>query len=65
MGVIGPAMLSLVTSQLAVDKGEPTRKPRSVANFELREAIAVTGVLKDLHTLCARLPDANRECNPF
>ena len=50
MGVIGPAMLSLVASQIAVDK---TTNPeaKEFANFELREAIAVTTVLKSLNTL--------------
>ena len=57
MGVIGPAMLSLVTSQLAVDK---TTDPQAkeFANFELREAIAVTTVLEQLRTPMPR-PDAN------
>ena len=47
MGVIGPAQLSLVTSQIAVDRA---RKPdaREFAGFELAEAIAVTTVLKQL-----------------
>ena len=47
MGVIGPAQLSLVTSQIAVDRA---RKPdaREFAGFELTEAIAVTTVLKQL-----------------
>jgi len=49
MGVIGPAMLSLATSQIAVDR---TRKAdaREFAGFELTEAIAVTTVLKQLGT---------------
>ena len=47
MGVIGPAQLSLVTSQIAVDRAT---KPdaREFAGFELTEAIAVTTVLKQL-----------------
>ena len=47
MGVIGPAQLSLVTSQIAVDRAQ---KPdaREFAGFELTEAIAVTTVLKQL-----------------
>ncbi len=47
MGVIGPAQLSLVTSQIAVDRAQ---KPdaREFAGFELAEAIAVTTVLKQL-----------------
>lgn len=49
MGVIGPAMLSLVTSQLAVVRAR-NPQAREFANFELREAIAVTTVLKDLGT---------------
>lgn len=57
MGVIGPAMLSLVTSQLAVDKAtDPQTK--EFANFELREAIAVTTVLQQLRTPMPA-PDAN------
>lgn len=49
MGVIGPATLSLLTSRIAVDK---TTDPaaREFANFELREAIGVTTVLKDMNT---------------
>ncbi|BCM91876.1 hypothetical protein IAD21_03753 [Abditibacteriota bacterium] len=48
-GVIGPAMLSLLTSQIAVDKAT---NPQALefANFELREAIGVTTVLKSLKT---------------
>lgn len=47
MGVIGPAQLSLITSQIAVDRAQ---KPdaREFAGFELTEAIAVTTVLKQL-----------------
>ncbi len=47
VGVIGPAQLSLVTSQIAVDRA---RRPdaREFAGFELTEAIAVTTVLKQL-----------------
>lgn len=49
MGVIGPAELSLVTSQIAVDRAT---KPdaREFAGFELTEAVAVTTVLKQLGT---------------
>ena len=49
MGVIGPAELSLATSQIAVDRAT---KPdaREFAGFELTEAIAVTTVLKQLGT---------------
>lgn len=57
MGVIGPAMLSLVTSQLAVDKATD-RQAKEFANFELREAIAVTTVLEQLRTPVPA-PDAN------
>lgn len=48
-GVIGPAMLSLATSQIAVDKAT---NPAALefANFELREAIGVTTVLKEMKT---------------
>lgn len=49
MGVIGPATLSLLTSQIAVDKAtDPATL--EFANFELREAIGVLAVLKDLGT---------------
>lgn len=55
MGVIGPAKLSLLTSQIAVDKAtNPSVK--EFANFELREAIGVTTVLKELKT---PVPDLN------
>uniref|UniRef100_UPI0035C9EB95 DUF4142 domain-containing protein n=1 Tax=uncultured Sphingomonas sp. TaxID=158754 RepID=UPI0035C9EB95 len=49
MGVIGPAMLSLATSQIAVDRARKT-DAREFAGFELTEAIAVTTVLKQLGT---------------
>lgn len=49
VGVIGPAMLSLAASQIAVNKAsDPDTK--EFANFELREAIAVTTVLESLDT---------------
>jgi len=49
MGVIGPAELSLATSQIAVTKAT-NKNAKEFAGFELGEAIAVTGVLKDLGT---------------
>lgn len=49
MGVIGPAQLSLVTSQIAVDKARQANT-KEFAGFELTEAIAVTTVLKMLRT---------------
>jgi putative membrane protein len=49
MGVIGPAELSLVTSQIAVTKAT-NKNAKEFAGFELEEALAVTGVLKDLGT---------------
>ena len=49
MGVIGPAMLSLATSEIAVTKAT-NKNAKEFAGFELTEAIAVTGVLKDLGT---------------
>lgn len=49
MGVIGPAMLSLATSQIAVDRARKA-DAREFAGFELAEAIAVTTVLKQLGT---------------
>ena len=47
MGVFGPAMLSLATSQIAVDRARKA-DAREFAGFELTEAIAVTTVLKQL-----------------
>jgi len=49
MGVIGPAELSLVTSQIAVTKATQ-KNAKEFAGFELEEAKAVTTVLKDLGT---------------
>ena len=49
MGVIGPAELSLITSQIAVQKATQ-KNAKEFAGFELTEAIAVTTVLKDLNT---------------
>ncbi len=49
MGVIGPAELSLATSQIAVGKAT-NKDAKEFAGFELTEAIAVTSVLKDLGT---------------
>jgi predicted outer membrane protein len=49
LGVVGPATLSLLTSQIAVDKASDAGV-LEFANFELREAIGVTMVLKDLGT---------------
>lgn len=49
MAVIGPAQLSLVTSQIAVDRARKA-DAREFAGFELTEAIAVTTVLKQLGT---------------
>jgi predicted outer membrane protein len=48
-GVIGPAELSLATSQIAVDKATD-KQAKEFAGFELTEAIAVTTVLKELGT---------------
>lgn len=48
--VLGPAELSLVTSQIAVDKAT-NKNAKEFAEFELTEAIAVTKVLKDLGTV--------------
>lgn len=49
MALIGPAELSRVTSEMAVDRAtNPMAK--EFAGFELTEAIAVTTVLKDLGT---------------
>ena len=49
MGVIGPATLSRVTSEMAVDKAS-NAQAKEFANFELREAIAVMTVLTNLKT---------------
>ena len=49
LGVIGPAELSLATSQIAVQKAT-NANAREFARFELREAIAVTTVLRELKT---------------
>ena len=46
-GLIGPASLSVAASQLAVDKATDAGT-RQFANFELREAIAVVAIMKDL-----------------
>lgn len=48
-GVIGPAELSRVTSELGVEKAT-NKNAHEFAGFELTEAIAVTTVLKDLGT---------------
>ena len=48
-GVIGPAELSLVTSQIAVSK-TTQKNAKEFAGFELEEAKSVTAVLKDLGT---------------
>ncbi len=47
MGVIGPATLSKITSEIAVDKAT-NHHAKEFANFELREAIAVTTVLTEM-----------------
>ncbi|WP_407543206.1 DUF4142 domain-containing protein (plasmid) [Deinococcus radiomollis] len=49
MGVIGPATLSRIVSQLAVLRATQANT-REFARFELREAIAVTTVLRELKT---------------
>ena len=47
VGVLGPAELSLSTSQLAVEKATQ-KDAREFAGFELGEAITVNMVLKDI-----------------
>ncbi len=47
MGVIGPATLSKITSQIAIDKASNAHA-KEFANFELREALAVTTVLAEM-----------------
>ena len=49
LAIIGPAELSLVTSQLAVEKAT-NKNAKEFAGFELTEAVAVTSVLKELGT---------------
>ncbi|WP_293910681.1 twin-arginine translocation signal domain-containing protein [Deinococcus sp.] len=49
MGVIGPATLSRIVSQLAVVRATQVNA-REFARFELREAVAVTTVLRELKT---------------
>ncbi|WP_407571986.1 hypothetical protein [Deinococcus altitudinis] len=49
MGVIGPATVSRIISQLAVLRATQA-DAREFARFELREAIAVTTVLRELKT---------------
>ncbi|RZM21000.1 MAG: hypothetical protein EOO88_34565, partial [Pedobacter sp.] len=49
--VLGPAELSLATSQIAVSKAA-NKYAKEFAGFELEEAKAVTSVLKDLGTPC-------------
>lgn len=55
-GVIGPAMLSLETSKIAVEKATNERA-KIFAGYELGEAIAVTSVLKDLGTEAPPMDD--------
>ena len=57
MGVIGPAELSRVTSQLGVERGTNAHV-KQFAGFELTEAIAVTTVLKELGT---PVPEMNQK----
>lgn len=49
LGVIGPAELSRVTSEIAAEKAT-NANAKEFAGFELTEAIAVTTVLKELGT---------------
>ncbi|MBZ9749352.1 DUF4142 domain-containing protein [Deinococcus sp. HMF7604] len=49
LGVIGPAELSLITSRIAVNRATQANA-KEFAGFELREAVAVTTVLKELST---------------
>lgn len=59
MGVIGPAVLSRMTSEIAVDKAtNPMAK--EFANFELREAIGVLTVLKTLKTPMPPMDDKSK-----
>ncbi len=47
MSVIGPATLSKIASEIAVDKAT-NPQAKEFANFELREAIAITTVLTEM-----------------
>ncbi|NIK47701.1 DUF4142 domain-containing protein [Variibacter gotjawalensis] len=49
MGVIGPAELSLATSQIAIERATQANA-KEFAEFELEEAKTVTAVLKELGT---------------
>ena len=49
LAIIGPAELSIVTSQLAVEKAK-NQNTKAFAGFELTEAIAFTTGLKELGT---------------
>ena len=49
LAIIGPAELSLVTSELAAEKAT-NKNTKEFAGFELTEAVAVTSVLKELGT---------------
>lgn len=63
MGVIGPAEISLVTSQIALSKAS-NKYAKEFAGFELEEAKAVTSVLKDLGTpVPAMTPKAQATLN--
>ena len=57
--VIGPANLSLLTSQMAVDKAT-NENAKEFAGFELGEAKAVTAVLTDLGTV---VPEMDSKAN--
>lgn len=54
LGVIGPATLSVAVSRIAVDKAT-NADTQQFANFELREAIAVTDILTNLNVPAATL----------
>lgn len=59
-GVLGPATLSLMVSEIGVDK-TTAPEAKEFANFELREAIAVTTVLKSLKTPVPPMDKAARD----
>ena len=56
LGVLGPAEVSLSTSQLALEKAVQ-KNAREFAGFELGEAITVNEVLKDLGTQAPAMDD--------
>ena len=59
-GVMGPATLSAAASRIAVDKATDP-DTRQFANFELREAMAVTAILGRLNTPVPPMDSAGQD----